>query len=71
MLRHTHPTAAGIEDALAVAWDMNREFEMFYAFYKSRTTRMIDILQKVREGPHAYDPDQPAGPRLIINRRLP
>ncbi len=61
-VRHTHATANGLEDALAVAWDIILESERALAFIGSRTRRLVEILQSVRSGPYAYK-DHPAGPR--------
>lgn len=57
--RHTHRTEAGIEDALAVGIDLLIKQRADQA----RTEQLLDILRLVREGPHKYDPDRPAGKR--------
>jgi hypothetical protein len=63
--RHTHRTAAGIEDALAVLLDTQQELEIL----RLRLDRALTILRDVRAGPHAYDPEKPAGLRLRIKTR--
>ncbi len=57
--RHTYPTNAGLEDALAVLLDIQfrRDAET------ARLNQAMDILRQVRSGPHAYDQDRPAGKR--------
>jgi len=57
--RHTHRTIAGIEDAMAVTIDLLIKQKADLA----RTQTLLEILQKVRESPHAYDPERPAGLR--------
>lgn len=68
-IRHTHRTAAALEDALAVAWDIIREQSEALTFAEGRARRIIAILQQARQGPHAYDPDNPSGIRIKINKR--
>lgn len=65
-IRHTHRTAAGLEDALAVAWDIIHELQAALIYADGRARRSIEILQDVRKGPHSYDPDKPAGERHRI-----
>jgi type IV secretory pathway TrbL component len=57
--RHSHSTTAGLEDALAVTIDLLNKQKADQA----RTAQLLSILQQVREGPSAYDPDRPAGHR--------
>jgi hypothetical protein len=61
--RHTHCTAAGIEDAIAVILDIDTELEIL----ELRIRRVHEILKLVRAGPHAYI-EKPAGERLTIRR---
>ena len=68
-IRHTHRTAAALEDALAVAWDIIREQSEALTFAEGRARRIITILQQARQGPHAYDPENPSGVRIRINKR--
>ena len=63
-IRHTHRTAAGIEDALAVLIDVEMDLEALML----RTARAAEILRLVRAGPHEYDPERPAGLRIKIKR---
>jgi hypothetical protein len=67
--RHTHATSAGIEDALAVAIDIIHEYERTQEYVVSRIKKLMQILQEVRKGPHAYDQEKPAGLRITIKRR--
>ena len=61
--RHTHATAAGIEDAIAVLLYAQQDLEIIAL----RVAQAMQVLQKVRGGPHAYDPEKPAA-KLIIRR---
>lgn len=61
-IRHTHRTAAGIEDATAVLLDITSELEILML----RVTSALDILRTMRAGPHSYNPDRPAGRRLKV-----
>ena len=63
---HTYPTAAGLEDAISIVLDVQRdttELEMQVEAARQRSDQLIGVLQKLREGPHAYDPERPAGRR--------
>lgn len=68
-LRHSHRTAAALEDALAVAWDIIQEQERAINYTASRAEKLVAILQTARSGPHAYDPDRPAGLRVTLRKR--
>lgn len=57
--RHTHRTAAGIEDAIAVVLDLQTDL----ACLAGRVSTALEILRSVRAGPYAYDPERPAGER--------
>jgi hypothetical protein len=68
--RHTHATAAGLEDAIAIVLDllmggkadMNEYFEVsLQALYK--------ILLEIRANPHGYNQERPSGQRLVIRKR--
>jgi hypothetical protein len=61
--RHTYSTTAGLEDALAIAIDVITEYDASRKYTEARISQLRDALAKVREGPHAYDPDKPAGKR--------
>jgi hypothetical protein len=69
-VRLTHSEAAGLEDALAVVMDMQRECLEAMTYIEGRSRALADILRKLREGPNAYDPDRAAGNRITIPRRL-
>ncbi len=68
-LRHTHSTAAALEDALAVAWDIIHEQARSLIYAEGRARRIIDILQLTRSGPQAYDPEQQSGKKIVIRSR--
>jgi len=57
--RHTMSTVAGLEDAMAVIIDCQRQFNAF----DERLNAELSILQTLRSGPHNYDPDRSAGKR--------
>ena len=64
--RLTHSQAAGLEDAMAVLMDVNRHVEQLRTEADAMDRRLekeLAILQTLREGPHAYDADKPAGKR--------
>lgn len=63
--RHTHRTAAGLEDAVAVLMDIARDIEAL----SIRVSDALSILRSVRSGPHAYDPDRPAGLRITVRKK--
>lgn len=67
--RHTHSTAAGIEDALAVAWDIIRELDTARTYTEARAKKLIEILKIIREGPRAYDQERASGQRVVIKKR--
>jgi hypothetical protein len=68
-IRHTHSTAAALEDALAVANDVIEELLRSQLYVRTRVQKLTEILRETREGPHAYNPDKPAGVRLVIRKR--
>ena len=57
--RHTYATAAGLEDATAVAIDLVIQHQAM----SQRAEQLRDILGMVRQSPHAYNSDRPAGDR--------
>lgn len=57
--RHTHATAAGLEDAIAVSIDLIREYKVTQEYTAQRIRQLQDILKTVRSGPLAYDEDRP------------
>lgn len=59
---HSYSTLAGIEDATAVVIDLVEESRALEA----RLETLRGILGLVRQGPHAYNADRPAGRRLNI-----
>ena len=67
--RHTHSTAAALEDALAVANELIGTLEDALEYARQRATRITEILKQARQGPHAYDPEQPSGRRYVIKQR--
>jgi hypothetical protein len=56
--KHTGPTMAGIEDAMAaiIGVQVNRDVEQV------RLDAALNYLQELRQGPYAYQP-KPTGPR--------
>ena len=70
IIRHTHSTTAGIEDALAACIDILNECEQSQAFIEGRSHQLHQILMQVREGPNAYDKNKPAGAKPTKTRRL-
>ena len=83
--RHTHSTAAALEDALAVAneaedaaqisitraMQTGRFSELVDALEHNlnRLRRIIDILKQARVSPYSYDADQESGRRFIYKKR--
>ena len=71
--RHTVSTDAGLLDAMAVQYDVTKWFELRKLRLQSelreveaaeeRSKKVVSILGETRQGPHAYDPDRPAGRR--------
>lgn len=54
--RHTHSVSAGLEDAIALLWDVIDEAARSILRMRSAVKRILVILKIVRSGPHAYDP---------------
>jgi polyphosphate kinase len=38
-------------------------------FSLHRLANSTEVLKQARQGPHAYDPDRPAGQRFVMKRR--
>ena len=57
--------AAGSSRTQTVLLDLIDELEVL----RLRTERAADILKQVRSGPHSYDPEQPAGLRVVVKRK--
>lgn len=57
--RHTGATMAGLEDAMATLINIqyNREVD------NHRLEAALNMLQSVRQGPYAYDPNRKSGER--------
>ncbi len=89
-LRHTHRTAAALEDAISISFDIAETLadvleiarlngrspgEMItllgdaVEFARTRAENAVEVLKQARKGPHAYDPDRPAGRRFTIRWR--
>lgn len=60
---HTYATAAGLEDATAVLLELLQRKQAEDAYTAARLAQAYEVIGQVRKGPHAYDPDRPAGPR--------
>lgn len=60
---HTYATAAGLEDATAVLLELLQRKQAEEAYTAARLNQLYEITGMIRKGPHAYDPDRPAGPR--------
>lgn len=67
-VRHTHKTAAGLEDAIAVLLDALRHIFSNPKYAASRIAKAIEILRITRRSPNSYDPNRPAGPRKLDKR---
>lgn len=68
--RHTNPTAAGLEDALAISVDVLLEVEQELQYLEARIAQLQEVLQILRSGPYAYDQDRPAGPKIRVHKRI-
>lgn len=67
-IRHTHNTAAGLEDAIAVLLDVIHVIRETLQYAEARIRKALEILKITRRGPHSYDAEKPAGPRRIRKR---
>ncbi len=68
-LRHTHNTAAALEDVISIQWDIINTLADTLEFARQRAESAVEALKMARKGPHSYDPDRPAGRRYEIRRR--
>lgn len=68
-VRHTHSTAAALEDVIAILWDILRELAASLQYAQARSKKALDILQETRAGPHAYNPDGHNTKELLELRR--
>ena len=55
--RNTHNTNNGLEDALAVLWEIIDESTRVMLFIASKAKRIAVILKILRSGPHSYRKD--------------
>jgi hypothetical protein len=67
--RHTHSTAAALEDATAVQNELIDFLTYALEYARQRGIRIAEILKQARSGPHAYDQDQESGSRITIRKR--
>ncbi len=56
-IRHTHSTAAALEDIIAILLDIIHELSNALQYAQARMGQVMNIAKKTREGPHAYDPE--------------
>ena len=52
--RNTHNTNNGLEDALAVLWEIIDESTRVMLFIASKAKRIAVIMKILRSGPHSY-----------------
>ena len=55
--RNTHSTNAGLEDAIALVWEILDEATRFMLYVTSKAKRLGVILKILRSSPHAYKKD--------------
>ncbi len=67
--RHTHKTAAALEDVIAIQWDIINTLADTLEFARQRAENAVEALKMARKSPHSYDLDRPAGRRYEIRRR--
>lgn len=68
--RHTHRTAAALEDVIAVMMDIIRVITEVLEYVKARAQSAQEMLREARRGPHSYDPDKPSGTkRFVITKK--
>lgn len=65
---HTYATAAGLEDATAVLLELLQRKQAEDAYTAARLEQVYKITGIIRQGPYAYDPDRPAGPRPKVQQ---
>ena len=53
-IRNTHNTNNGLEDAIAIVWEIIDEATRVMLFIASKAKRIAVILKIIRSGPHAY-----------------
>jgi hypothetical protein len=58
-IRNTHSTNAGLEDAIALVWEILDEATRFMLFVTSKAKRLGVILKILRSSPHAYKKNTP------------
>jgi hypothetical protein len=68
-IRHTHPTAAALEDLIAIQFELIDFLEYALLYAKQRTEKMYEISKTVRRGPHAYDPETQSSIRVVVKKR--
>lgn len=51
---HPYPTREGLEDALAIADDVIREYQASQKYSEGRVRQLVHILKVVRADPHGY-----------------
>jgi hypothetical protein len=56
--RNTHSQNAGLEDAIAVLWEILDEVTRSLLYISSKAKRLGAILKILRSGPHAYKKDE-------------
>lgn len=67
--RHTHRTAAALEDVIAILRDIIRVVRETLDYINHRLESAVEALKLARKGPYSYDPDRPSGQRYTIKRR--
>lgn len=60
---HSYATAAGLEDALAIQFDVALHATQALQYVQARSAQMNQVLGDLRKSPQSYNPDRPAGPR--------
>lgn len=53
-VRHTHSVIAGIEDAIAILWEILDEAARAILVMRSKAKRVVKIQKIMRAGPHTY-----------------
>lgn len=56
--RNTHSINAGLEDAIALLWEILDYTARAFLFIRSRARRIASILKTMRAGPHKYRKDE-------------
>lgn len=60
---HTYSTAAGLEDAIAIDLDLALNAARTLQYIETRSGQLRDVLAILRQSPHSYDANRPAGRR--------